>query len=229
MLDDMRLKLSAPEALLVEYAGGREFVRGGGERGEGSATGKACTDLQTLSVGGLNETTCVLFMPESTSSDNGANSTATFAMAEGLDAFAKAGFIVVALQYIAFGADEASRFTQIRERDIKTTGRRASGTPALASTSSVDLALKLRGGCDTADCSAAPGCFAAALQRDSAVARANALLANVKSGADDSDEGSTWATQAIVSPSNRCAREELCFLFDRLHMSVDAVCNQARE
>jgi len=35
VLDDMRLKLRAPEVVLVDYLGGREFVRGGGERGEG--------------------------------------------------------------------------------------------------------------------------------------------------------------------------------------------------
>lgn len=234
VLDDMRLKLRAPEVVLVEYLGGREFVRGGGERGEGGVTGNACAGLQALSVGGLNETTCVVFMPDSASSNNGANAsfdhgihcTATFAMAEGLEAFAKAGFIVVALQHLALGADEANQFAQLREGDTGAAGRRASSTSVLASMPLAELALKLRGGRDTTDSSTAPGCFAVALQRDSAVSRANALLANAKSGTDDSDEGSTWATHAVVSPSNRCAREELCFLFERLHMSVDAVRTQ---
>lgn len=147
-------------------------------------------------------------------------------MAEGLEAFAKAGFIVVALQHLALGADEANQFAQLREGDTGAAGRRASSTSVLASMPLAELALKLRGGRDTTDSSTAPGCFAVALQRDSAVSRANALLANAKSGTDDSDEGSTWATHAVVSPSNRCAREELCFLFERLHMSVDAVRTQ---
>ena len=158
------------------------------------------------------------------------------------EAFARHGFVPVALRQVALTPAQAAAFATLGTADGRGGSSRgvAPGAAGAAAVAASDGAGARRA---AALCEGGGACVAVALQRDSAVARAAAMLgvgiggggtaaptARKYSGA--SAFGSSGGAAPIepslaacmsVSKSSSVARLELCWFFAALHSSVDAI------
>ena len=217
-------------------AAGVQFVRGGGERGAGGPGVVPAPGL-LLAVGSLNETICCVVHPRLLRGA-AATGSARLPMVPGLtrvacsgtlggtadlatvfEAFARHGFVPVALRQVALSLAQAAAFVALGG-ESGASGAEGQGKAA-------------------ALCEGGGACVAVALQRDSAVARAAAMIGGAagasrvaRSYGGGSAFGSSGGAAPIepalaacmsVSKSATAARLELCWFFDALHNSVDAI------
>ena len=228
VLGNMRRKLCAPSVPRVgdTLMAPRKYVRGGGERGGGSAPlgTTPCAGARALSVGGLNETTCIICLPTlagETEAD-GYEAPHTGALAFALEEFAKAGFVIVAQRHVVFEAESARQFVGIRVADLKSSARH--GAASTDKKSHAELAGRLCGHPEGGNSGTVPICVALAMQRDNAVTRANSLLGGGLASAASGSDAERWTEHIVASCTSQGARKELCFLFDKLYNSVDDIC-----